>query len=260
MTASPIIQIDRASVRRDGDLILDDVSLDLFAGQPLAILGPNGCGKSTLIRLMTREIHPLADGGQVRWWGKSRWGQTELRSQISVVQPINPAHLLGDFTVRSMVVTGALCTIGVTEFDRVPEDLMEAAELQMDRLNIGHLANRTYATLSAGETQRVLIARALINRPRVLILDEPTNGLDFVARHHLLLELALLPQVVEGLVLVTHHFSEITDIYERVVLMQGGRVVADGRREEVLRPEPVALSFDCPIAMVEAEAMPRISV
>lgn len=255
----PVIELSHVSVRRDGEVILDDVSLTVEAGEPLAIIGPNGSGKSTLVRLMTREIYPLADGGEVRWWGRSRWGQAELRKAIAVVQPINPAQLLDDFNVQSMVVTGAIGTIGVTEYDVISSEVVDSALAHLQELGVSHLAERSYATLSAGETQRVLIARALMGNPRVLFLDEPTNGLDFAARHQLLADLTHLPGSVEGLVLVTHHFAEITEAYRRVTLMRQGKVLADGPASEVLRSELVAEAFECSREVASQELRTRVS-
>ena len=177
----PLIELDRATVVRGQVKVLHGLSLRIAQGQHTALLGPNGCGKSTFIKLITRELYPLA-------------------------------------------MTGALS-----------------------------LRERAYAELSAGETRRVLIARALVNRPQALLLDEPSTGLDLVAREQLVATMRVLAQQGITLVLVTHHIEEIIPEIERVVLLRDGRVLADGTRAELLRNEPLSAVFGGAITVCEQE-------
>jgi iron complex transport system ATP-binding protein len=209
----------------------------------LAILGPNGSGKSTLLKLLMREIYPFAGKGSVSWFGRSDWTQRELRKQIGFVQPIPAESLLDDFDTFSMVVTGAIGTMGVTEYDEITPEMKRRAEWLMEQWHLADRAGQSYASLSAGERQRALLARAMMPPIQVLLLDEPTAGLDFAAREQFLNRLVAMKDAVAAIVLVTHHFEELVPQFDRMLLLQDGRVVANGGTDDVLRPEIVAAAF-----------------
>ena len=248
----PLIELDRASVIRGQVRVLHELSLRIDQGQHTALLGANGCGKSTLIKLVTRELYPLARTGgppPVQVLGQSRWQVDRLRSQLGIVTGDFGAQLAGlhELTAEDAVLGGLFASFVVPPFRENTDDMRQRAAEALERAHALPLRRRPYAELSTGEARRVLIARALVNRPLALLLDEPGTGLDLVARGHLLAMLRALARDGVTLVLVTHHIEEIVPEIERVVVLQGGRVLADGPRARMLDGELLSRAFGGPV-------------
>ena len=234
----PLIELDRASVVRGSATVLHALSLRIEPGQHTAILGPNGCGKSSFIKLIDRELYPLAREGEapVKLFGQSRWNVQALRNRLGVVSN----DLTGDLQqmpglgVEDAVLTGCFASLVLHPDAEISDEQRLRAAEALARVGATALASRACAELSTGEMRRVLIARALVNRPQALLLDEPTTGLDLVAQQHFLGLLRELARQGVTLVLVTHHIEEIIPEIGRVILLRAGRVLADGARAEVL--------------------------
>ncbi|MFI8718003.1 ABC transporter ATP-binding protein [Stenotrophomonas sp. NPDC077464] len=254
--AAPLIELDRACVIRGQVRVLHDLSLRIAQGQHTALLGPNGCGKSSFIKLITRELYPLAhaDGTvAVRVLGQNRWQVDRLRSQLGIVTGDLSSNLadMPGLTVEEAVLSGFFASFVVPAFREVTDDMRARVRETLALTGALPLLQRGYAELSAGETRRVLIARALVNRPQALLLDEPSTGLDLVARQHLIATMRTLAAQGITLVLVTHHIEEVIPEIERVVLLRGGRIAADGTRAELLRDGPLSDVFGGPIQVIE---------
>lgn len=259
ITASPaadaaVLEIDRASVMQGDRLVLDQLTLHIAAGQHTVILGPNGSGKSTLIKLVTRQLYPLAhsDGrGSVRIFGRERWNVEQLRGLLGIVSP----SMQRDYTnepaleVFDAVVSGFFATRGVTDRRHVSTGMRDRAHAALAQIDASHLADRMMATLSTGEVQRVLIARALVHQPRALLMDEPSAGLDMASRRQLLDSLREVARQGTTLVLVTHHVEEILPEVTQVVLLRGGRVFQQGGKTEVLDGRSLSAAFGVPVQL-----------
>jgi iron complex transport system ATP-binding protein len=246
--AAPLLEITEASVMRGEQLILDRLSLRLAIGQHTAVLGPNGSGKSTLIRLIARQIYPLArrDGVPViRIFGRDRWNVSELRSLIGIVSPAVQLDYTSDtpLEVFDAVVSGFFSARGLWVNHEVTASMRERAHDALEQMEASHLIGREMASLSTGEARRVLIARALVHRPRALLLDEPCAGLDPASRRRFLESLRHLAQQGTTLVLVTHHAEEILPEIQHVVLLREGRVLQEGSKTDVLTNAALSAAF-----------------
>src|SRR2546426_7050164 len=236
-----------------GDCVaLNEVNLEIAAGEHMCILGPNGCGKSTLIKTMTRECYPLVRGGcSIFIVGRERWNIFELRSLLGIVSPDLLASCTTDATGRDVVLSGFFSSTRIFPHHHPDPMHLERAETALQRLGIAHLAGRPVAQMSSGEAKRTLIARALVHDPRTLLFDEPSNALDIGAQLQLRETMRELAQSGLGILLVTHHVSEITPEIERLVLLCEGRIIADGPKATILTAENLSKLFNASVLLGE---------
>jgi iron complex transport system ATP-binding protein len=254
MDQPALIEFEHVSVVRGGTLALNDVSLKIGVGEHVAILGPNGCGKSTLIKAITREVYPLLnEGSSVRILGEERWDVSELRTLLGIVSSDLMTTCTRAVSGREIVLSGFFSSIGIWPHQEVTQEMHERAERVMAMLEVSHLADRFTDEMSSGEARRVLLARALVHEPRALILDEPSIALDLSAQHELRLILRKLAQSGIGIVMVTHHLSDLIPEIERVVLMRGGHILADGLTGRILTEQRLSELFGRPLELSERD-------
>jgi iron complex transport system ATP-binding protein len=165
---------------------LAGVSMRIDPGEHVCILGPNGCGKSTLIKTITRECYPLArDGSAMSIYGRESWNVSELRVLLGIVSPDLLVSCTSSATGRDVVLSGFFSSTRIFSHHEVRPELVERAHAALERLGAAHLAERPLAEMSSGEAQRILIARALVHDPKTLLFDEPSNNLDIAAQYEL---------------------------------------------------------------------------
>jgi len=239
-----IVELRDITYIREGQTILSGVSWRIEPRQHWALLGANGSGKTTLLKVITGYEWPSA--GEVAVLGQ-RFGECDLRALRKLVGWVSSA-VLHQFplhnTARDVVASGLDASIGL--YRDFTDAEWAAAEAALTRVGATAVTGRAYRLLSQGEQQRVLIARALVNRPALLILDEPCAGLDPAARERFLEDLEGLTRPADAptTILVTHHIEEIGPWVSDVLVLRGGRMLAVGAREAVLRAEVLAEAFE----------------
>ncbi len=239
-TAPPVrldqfLELQNVNVARGDRVVLHDVNLTIGAGEHVAILGPNGCGKSTLILTITCQLYPIvAPGMRVRIFGRDRWDLTQLRRHFGVVGTDLPGERTAVTTGLDAVIAGFFSASTLWPNLHVTGEMRDRAAEALERIDASRLATQLVGEMSAGEKRRILIARALVHRPRQLLLDEPSNALDLAAQRELRDTMRRLAAEGTGLVLVTHHLGDILPEIDRIILMRDGRIVGDGPRSQLL--------------------------
>jgi iron complex transport system ATP-binding protein len=240
------IQLRGVGFRRDGRWILDAINWTVPAGACAAILGPNGSGKSTLTRIIAGHLWPTV--GEVKVLGET-FGQVDLhvlRRDLRLVQSSSPVEMDPDLTTQEVVLTGFFGTLGL--YDPVSPEMRDRAAEVLDRVGMHHVADHRFTTLSNGERMRCLIARALVVRPRLLLLDEPTAGLDLLAREQVLATVQALFEndaTALSVVFITHHLEELPPATSDILLLDNGRAAAAGMPSAVLRSEVLSPVYGC---------------
>ncbi|MEU1367898.1 ATP-binding cassette domain-containing protein [Streptomyces sp. NPDC005803] len=243
----PVIRADGVCFVRDGDVLLDSVSLTVRGGEHWALLGANGAGKSTLLGLLGAVSHPTR--GSVEVLGRAL-GRVDLRELRSLLGHVNPRHpLRSPLTVSEVVLTGLTNSVEPLPRWSPGAEQRERAERLLTMLGMGGRTRSRWPALSQGERGRTLIARALMPQPRLLLLDEPATGLDLAAREQLLDSLDALREEHPELatVLVTHHLEELPASTTHAMLLRGGRCTASGPADEVLTTAQVSDCFGHPV-------------
>jgi iron complex transport system ATP-binding protein len=231
----PLLELENVTVIRGDRAALKNVSLRIEAGEHVCILGPNGCGKSTLIKTITRECYPAArENSAIRILGRERWDIFELRTRLGIVSPDLLASCTTDSTGRDVVLSGFFSSTRIFPHHHPDAEHLERANAALARLGIDHLADRPVMQMSSGEAKRTLIARALVHRPETLLFDEPSNALDIAAQFTLRESMRNLARTGLAIVLVTHHVSEIIPEIDRLILLRDGEILADGPKVQVL--------------------------
>lgn len=237
-------------VRIDGSEVLADITFDVFSGEHWAVLGPNGGGKSTLVRLAALQLHPSSGSLRVLGEELGRIDIRPLRARIGVSSASLVDDLRGSLTAEEIVRCGRF---GALEpwwhtYDR---DDTDRAEELLARLGLGGFGRRRFGSLSSGERQRVLLARTLMPNPELILLDEPTAGLDFGGREELvsaLQDLAGEPSSPPS-ILVTHRVEDLPATTTHLAAIRDGRMVAAGPIEENLTADLLSRVFDLPVAL-----------
>jgi iron complex transport system ATP-binding protein len=259
LTPTPYLELEAVEVWLGPRRVFDDLSLQLHLGEHTVILGPNGSGKSSLIKLLSRELYPVVrPGSRLRIFGSETVNLWQLRGRIGLVSQDLQAGYVGRVPAADVVLSGFFGSVGIgrSQQPTLPQR-QRVAEL-MEQLGLADLVERPYAQLSDGQRRRLLLARALVHNPEVLVLDEPTNGLDLQAKHQLLAILRQLAQSGTTLLLVTHQIEAILPEISRAVLLNQGRVVNDGPAAALLQDAPLSALFDTPLKVCTANGYRQV--
>ena len=260
------LELENVHVARGENVVLHDVNLRIEAGEHVAILGPNGCGKSTLIKTMTCECYPLAlDGTRVRIFGRERWDLTELKKRLGVVSAELPGKPTLKTSGRDAVLTGFFSSSTLWPNLTVTPEMRQRAGEVLELVGATGFAEKPVGEMSAGQQRRIMIGRALVGSrasaegnaggadpSEMLLLDEPSNALDLSAQQELRQMLRRLAQLGTGILLITHHIADILPEIDRVILMRDGRIVEDGAKEKLLTSAVLSHLFG-----VTVEVTPR---
>jgi len=234
--------------------VFENLSLQLHQGEHTLVLGPNGSGKSALIKLLSRELYPVVrPGSALRIFGSATVNLWELRRRIGFVSSDLQNGYRGSVPAADVVLSGFFGSVGIGRSQQASQAQRQRVGALMEELGLAPLAERPFAQLSDGQKRRLLLARALVHGPEVLVLDEPTNGLDLQARHQLLAELRRLAAAGTTLLMVTHQIDAVIPELGRVLLLREGQLVGDGPAAELLQAEPLSALFATPLRLVELD-------
>lgn len=247
---TPALELDSIVFEREGRRILDDLTLHVHSNERWLVLGANGSGKTTLLRIAAMYEHPSA--GAVRVLGETL-GKTDIRQvrrRVGYASAALATQFRQELTASDVVVTAKYAALEPWWHQYTEADRAQAAAC-LDRMRVGWLADRSLATLSSGEQQRVLLARTLMNDPDIILLDEPSARLDLGGREELVAALADLADQTDGppFVLVTHHVDEVPDGMTHALLLRDGRSVTQGPIDEALTAESLSECFAMDLAL-----------
>lgn len=254
----PLLELNDAVVRRGGRDILSVDHLKIMPGDQVAILGPNGAGKSTFVKLLTREMVPLwREEPPVRFCGDPRPVVATMRKILGVVSTTMQDQITVHLPALEIVLGGFFGALGVPDHQkaRVTDEMREIAMARLEELSAAHLANRDIHTLSTGQVRRVLFARALVHNPKVVVFDEPTTGLDPEGVWHVRQSLSALAQAGHTVLLVTHLVEDIRPECNRVLLIDDGKLIADGPKADILTTENMRSLFHVPVNIEERNGL-----
>ncbi|WP_067667343.1 ABC transporter ATP-binding protein [Nocardia miyunensis] len=239
-----LIDFNQVTVRRSGHTLVGPLSWQVELDERWVVLGPNGAGKTSLLRMAAAELHPTSGTAHLLGEVLGRTDINDLRPRIGLSSAAVASRVPLDEKVSDLVVSAGYAVMGRWREEYDDMDTDRAVDM-LESLGAEHLSDRAYGTLSEGERKRVLIARALMTDPELLLLDEPGAGLDLGGREELVERLGDLASNPDSpaTVLVTHHVEEIPPGFSHGLLLNEGSVVAQGLLEDVLTAENLSKAF-----------------
>ena len=262
MVLTPYLELHNVNAYLGERQVFNGLNLELNLGEQTAVLGPNGAGKSALVKLISRSIYPLVEpGSSLKLFGSSTVNLWALRRRIGLVSTDLQGQYIPQVRGLDVVLSGWFGSVGLGRDQEPTAGQRQRTWELMEKLSLVELSHEPFGQLSEGQRRRLLIARALVHKPEVLVLDEPTNALDLKAKHQLLDLLRQLAQNGTTLLLVTHQIEAIVPEISRCVLLNQGQVVGDGASSEVLQSQPLSDLFGTPLQVLEAnnyrQVLPR---
>jgi iron complex transport system ATP-binding protein len=251
-----LLDFKNIRVMRGEKIVLDDFSLRIQPREHVAILGPNGCGKSTLIKTITCECYPLVqDGTRVSIFERDRWDLTELKKRLGVVSAELPGRQTLTTTGRDAILTGffSSSTLWPNLIPAITPEMQTRTDEVLHRIGGEALRDKPVGQMSAGQQRRIMIGRALVASSSMLLLDEPSNALDLSAQQDLRELLRTLAQQGTGILLITHHIADIIPEIDRIIMMKQGRIHADGSKSALLNAPGLSNLFETEVHLSERE-------
>jgi len=250
----PFLLLSHVNVARGENIVLRDINLSVNAREHIAILGPNGCGKSTLIKTITCECYPIVQPDtEVNIFGRTRWDLTELKKRLGVVSAELPGKPTLTTTGSDAVITGFFSSSTLWPNLDVTDDMRRRADEVLNLIDAEPLRDKLVGHMSAGQQRRIMIGRALVASSQMLLLDEPSNALDLAAQNELRHLLRRLAQQGTGILLITHHVSDIIPEIDRILMMKDGRIVSDGPRSQLLNEQRLGDLFRTEVRLTERD-------
>ncbi|MCQ6276273.1 ABC transporter ATP-binding protein [Bacillus sp. V3B] len=247
-----VLHLENVSLKKDGSWILQNVNWHVKKGENWVLFRLNGSGKTSILNMLNAYYFPTSGKAKVlgKEFGKTHLGET-LRSKIGFVSSFLQEKLHSNDNAFEIVLSGAFSSIGL--YKKITDEMREKAIDLLKDFGCFEYANRNYGTLSEGEKQRVLIARALMANPSLLVFDEPTNGLDFIAREKLLesIEKITLKPDAPTMIYVTHHVEEILPVFNQTLLLKTGQVFASGNTSDMISSQQLSQFFDLPVSVIK---------
>ncbi|MBE6525030.1 MAG: ATP-binding cassette domain-containing protein [Thermoplasmata archaeon] len=250
------LEMKSVSVVRNGKYILKDIDLTIANGENVVILGPNGSGKTTLIKLFSGEIRPYYDGEGKSFmsiFGETKWNVFELRNKLGIVSMDLQNRFNNDVLVSDVILSGYFGSMDVFRNHTVTQDMVRAVYNAALRMGVEDKLERTIANLSLGEMRRVLIARALVSEPSMLILDEPMTGLDIVMKDAFRKMFDILTASGVNIIMITHELEDIPESVDRIIMLKDGEKIVDGKKTDVLTSENISNLFDADITVTKTD-------
>ena len=253
---SSFLSLQHVNVARGSNTVLHDITLTIAAGEHIAILGPNGCGKSTLIKTITCECYPIVQPEtSVSIFGRERWDLTELKKRLGVVSPELPGRPTLTTSGLDAVLTGffSSSTLWPNLISQIIPEMHTRTDEVLQRIDANHLRDKPVGEMSAGEQRRIMIGRALVASAGMLLLDEPSNALDLAAQQDLRELLRTLAQQGTGILLITHHIADIIPEIDRIIMMKSGRIHADGPKPTLLTAPNLSALFQTEVHVTQKD-------
>jgi len=255
----PFLELTHVNVARGENMVLHDINLSVNTGEHIAILGPNGCGKSTLIKTITCECYPFVSSDpaqletKVSIFGRERWDLTELKKRLGVVSAELPGKPTLHTTGRDAVLTGFFSSSTLWPNLTVTPAMRERADEVLELIDGIKLVDKPVGEMSAGQQRRIMIGRALVGSSQMLLLDEPSNALDLSAQRELRGLLRKLAQQGTGILLITHHIADIIPEIHRILLLREGRIIGDGPKDKLLTAPTLSNLFQTEVQLTEKD-------
>ena len=255
-----LLSIRDATVWRGTTKVFDGFGIDIELGQQTAILGPNGAGKTTLLKVLNRELYPIpSPTGHTSIFGRQRWNVWELRERLGIVSTDLQHDFSESSTGRQVVLSGFHAALGTFDHQTFSDDDERLADRLIEELGVSPLADRPYGAMSTGQQRRFLLARALVNKPAALVLDEPSAGLDVPAIFQCMNLIRSQIALGTTLVLVTHHVHEIVPEIESIVLLKEGRIFAAGDKRDMLTSQRLSELFEVAVDVTIANGFYHVT-
>lgn len=255
-----IISLQDVYLTRGGNQILQDIHWDIQKGEQWAILGLNGSGKTSLLNIIAGYHFPTTGYAEVLGNVFGKTNLPELRKKIGFVSSSLDrfSQMVNNETVERVIVSGKFASFGI--YNKVADEDWEKADALLTSLRLHYLKGKPYHLLSQGEQRRILIARALMSDPQILVLDEPCSGLDILSREELLLLTEKIVQHGCHIIYVTHHIEELVNTITHALLLRDGKIVNSGRKTDVLTDEYLSETFKVPVTVNWEQGRPSLAI
>ncbi len=253
------LELTNIDVIKEGKYLLRNINLKLYEGEIITILGPNGSGKSSLVSLINRTIYPISrNGSSIKIFGKEQINIWQLKKYISIVNHDLNQRINTRITVRDLIQSGLYGSIGINRNEVINSIDLERTDTIINQFGLKRISQERYHFLSDGEKRNVLIARAMISNPKVLILDEPTINLDMKSLFNLFEIIGKLISSKVTIIFITNNIDSILKQTNKIILLKDGMILEQGNPNQIMQTDTINYLYDTNVELLNINGNWRV--